>query len=141
MKKLLLILLCLPLLFSCGDEKKISKFEFKDNSIFGIDVSHYQKKIDWEKVSKNTNPKIQFVYIKASEGVTWKDKRFKYNYKNAKSNNLRVGVYHFFSPSTLGKNQFKEFKTIYPKDENDLPVMIDCEKMGDSKSNYLKSFI
>ena len=138
MKKLLLILLCLPLLFSCGDEKKISKFEFKDNSIFGIDVSHYQKKIDWEKVSKNTNPKIQFVYIKASEGVTWKDKRFKYNYKNAKSNNLRVGVYHFFSPSTLGKNQFKEFKTIYPKDENDLPVMIDCEKMSDSKSNYFK---
>ena len=138
MKKLLFILLCLPLLFSCGDEKKISKFEFKDNSIFGIDVSHYQKKIDWKKVSKNTNPKIQFVYIKASEGVTWKDKRFKYNYKNAKSNNLRVGVYHFFSPSTLGKDQFKEFKTIYPKDENDLPVMIDCEKMSDSKSNYFK---
>ena len=138
MKKLLLTLLCLPLLFSCGDEKKISKFEFKDNSIFGIDVSHYQKKIDWEKVSKNTNPKIQFVYIKASEGVTWKDKRFKYNYKNAKSNNLRVGVYHFFSPSTLGKNQFREIKTIYPKDYNDLPLMIDCEKIGNSKSNYLK---
>jgi len=138
MKKLLLILLCLPLLFSCVEEKKISKFEFKDNSIYGIDVSHYQKKIDWKKVSKNTNPKIQFVYIKASEGVTWKDKRFKYNYKNAKENNLRVGVYHFFSPSTLGKNQFREFKTIYPKDDNDLPVMIDCEKMGNSKSNYLK---
>ena len=138
MKKLLLILLCFPLLFSCQDGKKYSNFKFENNSIYGIDVSHYQKKIDWKKVSENTNPKIQFVYIKSSEGVTWKDKRFKYNYKNAKANNLRVGVYHFFSPLTLGKDQFREFKKVYPKDENDLPVMIDCERMGDSKSKYLK---
>ena len=138
MKKLLLILLCLPLLFSCREEKKYSNFEFEDNSIYGIDVSHYQKKINWKKVYKNTNPKIQFVYIKSSEGVTWKDKRFKYNYKNAKANNLRVGVYHFFSPLTLGKDQFMEFKYIYPKDENDLPVMIDCERMDGSKSKYIK---
>ena len=143
MKKSLLdqfiIIMSFTLFFSCTEKKEaISNFNFNDHSIYGIDVSHYQKKIDWKKVSKNDNPLVQFVYIKSSEGVTWKDKRFQYNYKNAKANNLRVGVYHFFSPLTLAKDQFREFKETYPKNSNDLPVMVDCERIGKSKSKYLK---
>jgi lysozyme len=117
---------------------KIDTFAFSDNDIYGIDVSHYQKKIDWTKVSTNSNPEIEFVYIKCSEGVTLKDDRFKYNYKNAKQNGLRVGVYHFFSPSTTGKNQFIEFSRVYPGSQNDLPILVDCERMGDSRNAYLK---
>ena len=126
-------------MFSCNATgQETTKFTFDDSAIYGIDVSHYQKKIDWAKVAKNTNPPIQFVYIKSLEGVTEKDEKFEYNYRNAKANNLRVGAYHFFSPYTLGKEQFVALKKIYPKDEKDLPLMVDCEKMGDSSSKYFK---
>ena len=37
----------------------------------GIDVSHYQGEIDWERVANETN--IKFVYIKATEGSSHKD--------------------------------------------------------------------
>lgn len=117
---------------------KFDSFTFSDNDIYGIDVSHYQKKIDWTKVATNSNPEIEFVYIKCSEGVTVKDDRFQYNYKNANKNGLRVGVYHFFSPSTTGMNQFKEFSRVYPGSQNDLPILVDCERMGDSLKAYLK---
>jgi len=113
-------------------------YDFKESDVYGIDVSHYQKSIDWSKVSKNTNPRVDFVYIKSSEGVTVKDKRFKYNYKKAKSNGLRVGVYHFFSPTTTGRAQFEAFRSVYPRADGDLPVMIDCERMGNSSKNYHK---
>lgn len=42
----------------------------------GIDVSHYQKNIDWEKVA---NSGVDFVYIKATEGATYVDPMFKKN--------------------------------------------------------------
>ena len=115
-----------------------TNYNFFQNGVYGIDVSHHQKQIDWKKVSQHENPKIEFVYMKASEGVTHKDSRFKYNYKNAKSNGLRVGVYHFFSPTTLAKDQFREFKKTYPKDGSDLPVLVDCEQMGESTDKYFR---
>tara|TARA_B100001758_G_C18158096_1_gene477660 strand:+ start:59 stop:766 length:708 start_codon:yes stop_codon:yes gene_type:complete len=132
------LVVCAFLIPSAEKQKFNQDEKFNDDIIYGIDVSHHQEKIDWKKVSNHNNPKIEFVYIKATEGVTWKDKRFKYNYRNAKENGLRVGVYHFFSPITNGKKQFKEFKKTYPKNDKDLPVLVDCERMGKSLKKYLK---
>lgn len=58
----------------------------------GIDVSHYQGVIDYEKVKKEG---IQIVYIKSSEGSHIVDSQFKNNYNNAKKNGLKVGFYHY----------------------------------------------
>ena len=51
-------------------------------SEFGIDVSHYQGKIDWEKVVKSGRG---FVIMKAmyEKAPHNKDETFEYNYKNA----------------------------------------------------------
>ena len=61
---------------------------------FGIDVSHHQKKIDWKKVRFWKNKKINFVYIKATEGETYKDSFYSQNILGAKENEITVGSYH-----------------------------------------------
>ena len=43
------------------------------------------------------NAGIQIVYIKASEGTTFKDPYLESNYKNAKANGLKVGFYHYLT--------------------------------------------
>jgi lysozyme len=60
----------------------------------GIDVSHWQGKIDWKKVR---HAGIDFVMIKATEGVGFTDPMFKVNAKGALAQNFPkgVGAYHF----------------------------------------------
>ena len=69
---------------------KIDSYRFP---VVGIDVSSHQGKINWKEVYSS---KINFAFIKATEGETFVDKRFKYNFSNAKKNNIIVGAYHFF---------------------------------------------
>ena len=91
----------------------------------GIDVSHYQGKIDWGKVSQNKN--IQFVYIKATEGSTYVDECFNYNVSMAIKNGMNVGVYHFFSTKSSPEKQFKHFKSVVSKYKFTLIPMLDIE--------------
>ena len=63
-----------------------------DNIYNGIDVSNYQRNIDYEKVRMAG---IEVVYIKATEGQTITDAYLRQNYENAKANGLKIGFYHF----------------------------------------------
>lgn len=65
--------------------------------ILGIDVSAYQGKIDWQRVKQAG---VKFAFIKATEGATFKDKRFNENIRDAYSAGLYCGAYHFFRPKT-----------------------------------------
>src|ERR1044072_487523 len=60
------------------------EFNFPDdvrkNSVFGIDVSHYQGDIDWRVVAAH---KIFFVYIKATQGDQKFDANFAKNWTGA----------------------------------------------------------
>lgn len=58
----------------------------------GIDISHWQGQIDWEKVKPAA---LDFVYIKATEGNDWKDPQFVQNVRGATAIGLKVGAYHF----------------------------------------------
>jgi lysozyme len=90
----------------------------------GIDVSHYQKNIDWEKVA---NAGVDFVYIKATEGATYVDPMFKKNIEGAKKAKILVGVYHFFRMTSTPEKQFENFKKAMKGYEMDLVPMIDVE--------------
>ena len=61
-------------------------------SIRGIDVSHHQGVIDWEKLSKAQIGKdpISFVFIKATEGQDFLDENFNDNFYKARENGLYV---------------------------------------------------
>ena len=55
--------------FNSGKKKKSDPQRVVPKDSVGIDVSHHQRDIDWQTVSKE---KILFVYIKATEGKTYR---------------------------------------------------------------------
>ena len=94
----------------------------------GIDVSKHQGKIDWEEVAKDKN--IQFVYIKATEGRTMLDKRYRENITGARKAGLKVGSYHFFTSRRSARDQFENFRSHLNRSEQDLIPMVDVEESG-----------
>lgn len=98
----------------------------------GIDVSHYQGDIDWNTLAKAD---ISFVFIKATEGSSYVDDRFAYNYENAAKTKLPVGAYHFFSFDSPGKTQAKNFINTVEPYEGMLPPVIDLEFYGGKHNN------
>ena len=124
-----------------------SKTEQNTNSkdlvgeIYGIDVSHHQGKIEWGKVKKWKNKKLDFVYIKATEGATYIDKTYKTNIKEAKENDFLVGSYHYFRTTSSIENQFQNFIKTIDKSEQDLIPLIDVEeKTNWTNKEFHKNF-
>ena len=74
----------------------------------GIDVSHHQGKIDWKEVAKDKQ--IKFVYIKATQGTSIKDKNYEQNIKGARRQGLRCGSYHYLSCLNSVRSQFRNFQ-------------------------------
>lgn len=91
----------------------------------GIDVSWYQKKIDWCATARDK--KVTFVYVKATEGGRLQDGNYRYNVENARRHGVKVGSYHFLRPETPVKQQFDNFKARVKKHEQDLIPVIDIE--------------
>ena len=60
----------------------------------GIDVSKHNGNINWQQVAEDKN--IKFVYIKATEGFSIVDSKYKKNLREARATGLKVGSYHFF---------------------------------------------
>lgn len=102
----------------------------KKYPIKGIDISHHQGKIDWEKLKYEN---IKFVFIKATEGHDFIDEDFINNWNNSKKIGLIRGAYHFYSLRIPGKDQAFNFIANVPKEENTLPPVIDLEFGGNSK--------
>lgn len=100
--------------------------------ISGIDVSKHSGEIDWATVSRQ---QIQFAYIKATEGVSYLDPRYKENYKGAKGNGLKTGVYHFFRFNKPGDAQAENFLKNASIQPDDLPPVIDVEDWGNKFHN------
>ena len=100
----------------------------------GIDVSNWQRYIDYTKVK---NDGIEMVYIKASEGTTFKDPYMEYNYKNAKANGLKVGFYHYVTATTIeqAERQAEFFASIIAGKNYDCKPAMDYERFyGVSKN-------
>ena len=70
--------------------------------VAGIDVSKHNGDIDFDEVRDDD---YQFVFIKASEGKTYRDDAFDRNYSGAKAAGLKVGAYHFFRKNRSGQEQ------------------------------------
>ena len=114
-----LLLLCI--LFSITNTRTYGQTK----RLSGIDVSHHNGNISWKTVSKDK--RIQFVYIKASEGKTYVDPKYKMNIQNAQKHGIKVGSYHFFRMTSSAHEQFQHFKKVVNKEKQDLIPMIDVE--------------
>lgn len=119
--------------------KDLSYCTEKCKNIFkikGIDVSHYQGIINWEKASKT----LSFTIIKATEGSTHSDSKFIYNWIGAEKHRLRRGAYHFFTPTSSGKDQFEYYKKQVHLKHGDLPPIVDVE-LAEIKVKELNTWI
>ena len=110
---------------------------------YGIDISKYQPDIEWKSLMVMTDAqgrttksitkaknikKVSYVFIKATEGTSMKDKHFKTHWKNAGKHDIRRGAYHFFRSSKDARQQALHFiQTVGPLSEDDLPPVLDIE--------------
>jgi len=94
--------------------------------VVGVDVSHHQGDIDWQKLSKTD---VRFAYLKATEGGDYVDPTFNDNWDAARKAGLAVGAYHFFTRCKTGAEQAKNFLAVLPTDVDGLPPVLDAEKM------------
>ena len=69
--------------------------------IIGVDISKYQGKVDFNKLK---DAGVHYVFIRATEGITYQDADYFQNHNDAKAAGLRVGVYHFYETDLEAKN-------------------------------------
>ncbi len=111
---------------------------------YGIDLSHNNRgPVAWDSLYVMTDPRgrtvcdpfrakdikpVRFVYIKATEGLSFRDRDFDENWKQAGRAPLQRGAYHFFRSSKDGAAQAAHFiRTVGPLRHRDLPPVLDIE--------------
>ena len=104
--------------------------------IRGIDISHYQGRINWSKLQNAVIEKcpIRFVVIKATEGSTQVDEMFKENFEQAREYGFIRGAYHFWSNRSSARDQAAWFLQKVHLREGDLPPVLDVEHKPDDMS-------
>lgn len=95
--------------------------------VVGIDLSAHNGDVDFEKVAADG---VNFVFLKATEGVDFRDPRFQENYLKARKAGVKVGAYHFFRFDRDGYEQGRNFLEAVDSLEFDLPLAIDVEEWG-----------
>lgn len=144
MKQLLLLLIS-SFIFSCQTEPEYNTTIATNGQVIGIDISHHQGDIDWSKVSSWDGNPIQFIYMKATEGETYQDPKYKTYMREAQRLNIPIGTYHYFRTTSDPKGQFQNFMKTIDKNKQDLVPMVDVEdiKNWNSKTFHknLKLFL
>ena len=98
--------------------------------IHGIDISHHQGDIDWEKLRDHgsiNNLPIRFIMIKATEGSSETDENFKDNFFQAREHGFTRGAYHFYSVHSPADSQARHFLNQVKLENGDLPPVLDVE--------------
>ena len=103
----------------------------KYTSEFGIDVSQYQKKIDWKKVAKAgvSFAMIRVGYRGNDVGGLFEDKYFEQNIEGALKNGIKVGVY-FYTQAASTEEALEEASFVIKrikKYDITMPVAFDME--------------
>lgn len=102
---------------------------------FGIDISEYQDKIDWDKVKElEGGYPIEFVFIRATVGNDRADRKFKKYWKKAKQKKFICGAYHYYRPNENSVEQANNFIENVTLVEGDFPPVLDIEKLPKEQS-------
>lgn len=98
----------------------------------GIDVSEFQKTIDWTQVGPAG---VKFAYIRATEGTTIQDANFVQNWQGAEKAGIPVGPYHYFTTASAVSTQIDNFvNETKLVDSGNLPPVLDVENPAQFKN-------
>lgn len=104
-----------------------------------IDVSQYQKNIDWSKVKADG---IEYAIIRiggrgyAENGRLYFDDYYKRNIENAKGAGIKIGIYYFSQAKTEAEaiEEANHCIQLLGNYEIDLPIFMDYEHASDSNN-------
>ncbi|EJX00262.1 glycosyl hydrolase, family 25, partial [gut metagenome] len=101
----------------------------KGYPIHGIDISHHQGPINWHRLRHAlvAHDPLRFVFVKATEGDSHLDTRFRENFDNAKEAGFIRGAYHFWSNQSPPRRQAYYFTAMVQLEPGDLPPVLDVE--------------
>lgn len=107
----------------------------------GIDVSHYQGRIDWRRVARSGH---HFVIAKATEGRTYIDRTYLRNKAQAEANDLAFGAYHFARPDKGRHDPIREanhFLDVARLEPGNVIPVLDLETTGGLSKRRLTRWI
>lgn len=93
----------------------------------GIDVSYYQKAIQWKRVRKAG---VLFAFIRVSDSTAFPDPRFATNWDGARKVGILRGAYQYFRPGDNATAQADLLIAAIKADPGELPPVIDVENTG-----------
>jgi lysozyme len=96
--------------------------------VLGIDVSHHNGDVDWHAVAGSP---LRFAFVKATEGSTFVDPRFRRHWDGLGETGLLRGAYHFARPGGDPEAQAAHFAAVVgPPAWGELPPALDLEADG-----------
>src|SRR5215213_2379683 len=108
----------------------------------GIDVSHWQGAIDWQKV--RTAGK-KFALLKATEGTSFADPKFANYRAGARAAGIVIGAYHYARPDSTAGDAVTEARwmvsQIAPLATDDLRPALDLESTGGLSATALTRWV
>ncbi len=97
-------------------------------SVRGLDVSGHQGEVDWPAVAAAG---ASFAYVKATEGLTYKNPFYRQQYDGSAAAGLVRGAYHFARPENSGgtvqADNFVDSGGAWTPDGKTLPGALDIE--------------
>ena len=106
-----------------------------DSHLYGIDVSHYQGVINWDKAVKIQDSfPISFVFVRATAGKNLVDRTFHANWKELDEKGIIKGAYHYYRPDENSLQQADNFIKAVRLKKGDLPPVLDIENVPQSQS-------
>ncbi|MHA6248648.1 glycoside hydrolase family 25 protein [Pontibacter sp. CAU 1760] len=93
-------------------------------SIIGIDVSRWQKEVNWALVKED---QVAFAFVKATQGDFRQDPYFPRNWEETKRHGIKRGAYHFYKPEAPVQCQIELFTNSVVLEPGDLPPVLDVE--------------
>lgn len=93
----------------------------------GIDVSSHNGMMNLDAAASDG---VEFIWIKASEGVDFRDENFAINYRKAQHAGLKTGAYHFFRFDREGVAQARNLLRVVGGRRLELGIAVDVEEHG-----------
>lgn len=91
----------------------------------GIDVSHWEPGVDWQKVKQSGQ---KFAYTKASEGNTITDAELLTNVRGSAAAGIPIGAYHFYRQAATPEQNAEQYLNAIRGLELQLPPALDVEE-------------
>ncbi|WP_109830083.1 glycoside hydrolase family 25 protein [Reichenbachiella versicolor] len=94
------------------------------NMLHGCDISHWNGQVNWTALKKTD---ITFLFIKATQGLTYVDPDFEENWTTARNYGFLRGAYHFYQPQNDPQLQAEHFLKTVELEKGDILPVLDIE--------------